>query len=123
MDWGQRKRRYRWNRMITDLRVADDRTWTRFRWRKETKVIHRVDCDTDDVSGQLGCGEAVCGRTIRILASGVLAAHSATLVRAGLASFGLVGKAVRGIGRTVRLRIGGQNNRERDQSKKTKAKG
>ena len=112
MDWGQRERRHRWIRMITDLCVADDRTWARFRWRKETKVIHRVDCDIDDVSEQLECGEAVCRRTIRILASGVLAAHSAALVRAGLSSFGFVGKVVWGIGRTVRLRIGGQNSRE-----------
>ena len=109
--------------MITDFRVADDRAGARLWWRKETKVIHRVDCDTNDVSKQLECIEAVCRRTIRILASGILATRSAALVRAGLPSLGLVGKVVRRIGRTVCLRIGGQKGRKRDQSKETKAKG
>jgi len=123
MDWGQIKWRYRWIRMITDLCVADDRAWTRFRWRKETKIIYRVDCDGEDVSDRVGYNEGVCRLTVRVLASGVLAARGTTLVRAGLSGLGLVRKVVRRIGRTVRLGTGRQNGRERDQSKETKAKG
>ena len=61
--------------------------------------------------------ETGLGRTIRILASRSLVASGATLVCARLSVFGLIGKIVRRVGRSVRL---GVNSGKSDQSDKAK---
>lgn len=61
------------------------------------------------------------GRTIRILARGSLVASGATVVRARLSVFGVIGKVARRVGRTVRLGVGAQQRGEGDEGNKAKA--